>query len=78
MRLDMKIFTLDQYSVWRIFQCDFHLQVESVFETVEEEKEEESTLTSMFSQQFTNLVALIWAAFTLLCHLTLVTLCDIA
>lgn len=30
--------------------CHFYSQVESVFETVEEEKEEESTLTSKFSQ----------------------------
>lgn len=73
-----------------------------MFETVEEEKEEESTLTSMFSQQvivnilsilllvasktrhsvrlpqFTNLIACFCAALTLLRHLTLFTLCNVA
>lgn len=35
--------------------CLIYPQVESVFETVEEEKEEESTLTSKFSHRVSNL-----------------------
>lgn len=51
-------------SVKLTIHCNFHPQVESVFETIVEEKEEESTLTSRFCKytSVTSAVQNLWSA----------------